>query len=103
MRTIRLSFQYRSAIFGVLVFAGLFSASRYMRTWLAKPVLDEIIVPSGQMGFDLSAIAPRLWEVGTILGLAPDNLYPKTLVPAPSALGLLALGGLLGGRRRRVG
>lgn len=69
MRMIRMSFLYRTAIVGVLVFAGLFSASRYIRTWLAKPVLDEVILPASQSSFDLAAVAPRLWEIGAILGV----------------------------------
>ena len=71
MRMIRMSFLYRTAIFATLVFAGLFSASRYIKTWMLKPLLDEVILPAtaNQVGFSFEAIMPRLVELGTILGL----------------------------------
>ena len=68
MRMLRLSFRYRTAILATLVFAGLFAASRYLKTWMLKPLLDEVILPANQAGFDFSAISPRLYELGTILG-----------------------------------
>ncbi len=70
MRTLRLSFRYRTAIFGVLVFAALFSASRYIRTWLLKPLFDDVILPDfTQVQFDLDVLPPRVFELGAILGL----------------------------------
>ena len=46
LRMLRLSFRYPTAIAGVVVCASLFSASRYVRTWMLKPMVDDLIVPA---------------------------------------------------------
>jgi ABC-type multidrug transport system fused ATPase/permease subunit len=70
IRTIRLSFPYAPAIFATLFMASLFSASRYLRTWLIQPVMDEVLIPFQQKGFDFNALLPRVWEIVWILGIA---------------------------------
>jgi len=69
MRMARLSFRYKTAIFATVVFAGLFAASRYLKTWMLKPLLDEVVLPANQPGFDFASISPRFYELGAILGL----------------------------------
>ncbi len=69
MRMIRMSFLYRAAIVGVLGLRRTLLGEPLHQTWLAKPVLDEVILPASQSSFDLAAIAPRLWEIGAILGV----------------------------------
>jgi ABC-type multidrug transport system fused ATPase/permease subunit len=78
MRTIRLSLRYRAAIAGTLVCAAVFSACRYVKTWLAMPFLDDIVPAMSQGNFDYAVLEPRLWEVGTILAI--------TLVITPPAM-----------------
>ncbi|MBK7948698.1 MAG: ABC transporter ATP-binding protein [Deltaproteobacteria bacterium] len=94
VRTIRLSLSYRAAISATLVCAALFSASRYAKTWLAKPFLDEVVPAMSQGGIDWAALAPRLWEIGTILAL--------TLVVTPPVMFLrLYLANWVVGRTRQ--
>jgi subfamily B ATP-binding cassette protein MsbA len=57
-------------LIAIFVFAGLFSASRFVRAWLAKPLLDEILVPAANNVLDLQAVEPRLWQLGLIFGIA---------------------------------
>lgn len=78
-RTVRLSKPFGWAIAGT-VFCGLvFSASRYVKTWLLKPLLDEVLLPAQASGaFDVATVLPRLSELGIVLAI--------TLVVAPPAM-----------------
>ena len=69
-RMVEMSLSHWRALVAVVFFAGLFSASRFIRTWLAKPLFDEILVPAANNVFDLEAVAPRLWQLGLIVGIA---------------------------------
>lgn len=77
-RMIGMSLSHWRALTAVFVFAGLFSASRFIRAWLAKPLLDEILVPAANNVLDLEAVEPRLWELGLIIGI--------TLLVSPVAM-----------------
>ncbi|MFO0689248.1 MAG: ABC transporter ATP-binding protein [Myxococcota bacterium] len=71
VRTLRLSFRYPLGIAATFLFATLFSASRYVMTWLTKPVIDDVLIPAQAQGeIALSTLTPRLGELGLILGLA---------------------------------
>ena len=88
MRTIRLSLRYRAAIVGTLVCAAVFSACRYVKTWLAMPFLDEIVPAVSQGNFDYAALEPRLWEIGTILAITLVHHAAGDVLPAlPRELG----------------
>jgi subfamily B ATP-binding cassette protein MsbA len=94
MRTIRLSLGYRPAIFATLLCAALFAASRYVRIWLAKPVLDEIVPKLSQANIDYAVVAPRIWELGTILALT-------VLITPPAMFLRLYLGNWIVARTRQ--
>jgi subfamily B ATP-binding cassette protein MsbA len=79
MRTIRLSLDYRSAIAGTLACAAIFSACRYVKTWLAKPFLDEVIIPSmSAAGLDRAELWARAEDIVGIVVL--------TLLISPPAM-----------------
>ena len=40
-----------------------------MRAWLAKPLLDEVLVPSANRDVDLAAVEPLLWRIGLVFAL----------------------------------
>ncbi|MFK7894328.1 MAG: ABC transporter ATP-binding protein [Myxococcota bacterium] len=66
-RMVRLSFRYWRAAAAAVGLALVFSAGRYIRTWLFTPLLDDILVPSINSGsFD-----PALLD---------DQLIPLTLI-----------------------
>jgi len=69
-RMVGMSLSHWRALLGVFIFAGLFSAGRFVRAWLAKPLLDEILVPAANNVLDLQAVEPRLWQLGLIFGIA---------------------------------
>lgn len=69
-RMVGMSLSHWRALLAVSVFAGLFSASRFVRAWLAKPLLDEILVPAANNALDLQAVESRLWQLGVIFGIA---------------------------------
>lgn len=99
LRTIRLSTRHHAAIAGTVACAALFSASRYVRSWLAKPFLDDVVTAIDPArldagGIDWSAISPRLWEIGTIFGLA-------LLVTPPVMFLRLYLANVVVGRARQ--
>jgi len=74
VRTLALSFPFRAAIAGTLICAALYSASRYVKTWLVKPVIDELLPAMRSSDLDYhglaTSISPRFWELGAILGVA---------------------------------
>jgi ABC-type multidrug transport system fused ATPase/permease subunit len=67
-RMIQASWRFRGMIFVSMLCAMLFAASRYVRIYLAQPLLDEVFVPAAQLpvaeGLDL--VLPRLIEIGII-------------------------------------
>jgi subfamily B ATP-binding cassette protein MsbA len=67
---IGMSLSHWRALLAVFVFSALFSASRFVRAWLAKPLLDEILVPAANNALDFQAVESRLWELGVIFGIA---------------------------------
>ena len=69
-RMIGMSSSHWWSLVAVLFFSALFAASRFIRTWLAKPLLDEILVPAANQALDLEAVLPRLWQFGVIIGVA---------------------------------
>jgi subfamily B ATP-binding cassette protein MsbA len=69
-RMFGLSVVYWRALTAVVVFASLFSASRFIRAWLAKPLLDDVLVPAANDGLDFAAVEGKLWVLGGIMGFA---------------------------------
>jgi subfamily B ATP-binding cassette protein MsbA len=66
-RLFGLSYPYWHAILTVFVLGGLFAASRFVRAWLTKPLLDEILVPAANNTLMFDAVKGRLWELGVII------------------------------------
>ena len=81
--------------------------SSYFSEWLPANLQDSVVLrwqpnPAPQTASGLSAAFVVAWDLTAVNGfggsqLALDGMYG---VPGPGALGLLALGGLLGRRRR---
>jgi subfamily B ATP-binding cassette protein MsbA len=69
-RMIRMTLSHWRALSAVIIFSAIFSASRFVRAWLAKPLLDEILVPAANNTLDLQAVESRLWQLGVIFGIA---------------------------------
>lgn len=82
--------------------------SSYFSDWLPASLQDSVVLrwqpnPAPQTAFGLSSVFTFAWDVGLVQGftagngLSVDGVYG---VPAPGAIGLLAIGGLIGRRRR---
>lgn len=69
-RMLGLSLAHSNALFAVFLFSALFSASRFVRAWLAKPLLDDVLVPAANDTLDFAAIEGKLWVLGGIVVLA---------------------------------
>ena len=69
-RLVGMTLSHWRALLAVFIFSALFSASRFVRAWLAKPLLDEILVPAANNTLDLQAVESRLWQLGVIFGIA---------------------------------
>lgn len=67
-RMFKLSFRYWRATVAAVGLAIIFSAGRYVRTWLFTPLLDDILVPSINAGsFDLALFEDQLIPLIVIL------------------------------------
>jgi subfamily B ATP-binding cassette protein MsbA len=66
-RMISMSLSHWRALAAVFFFASVFSASRFIRAWLAKPLLDEVLVPAANGVLDFSVVEGRVWQLGLIL------------------------------------
>jgi len=69
-RMVGMTLSHWRVLLAVVIFSALFSASRFVRAWLAKPLLDEILVPAANNALDLQAVESRLWQLGVIFGIA---------------------------------
>jgi subfamily B ATP-binding cassette protein MsbA len=69
-RMIGMSRSHWRMLVAVILAASLFSASRFIRAWISKPLLDEVLVPAANNALDLEAVAPRLWQLGLIVGIS---------------------------------
>lgn len=79
VRTVRLSFRFRTAIAGTFACAALFAATRYVKTWLMRPAINDVLLPASKAGgLDWNAFGPEVWQIGVILGI--------TLLVAPPAM-----------------
>lgn len=81
-RLIGMSLVYWRAVICVLVFGGLFAASRFVRAWLAKPLLDEVLVPAASETLKFEAVEGRLWQLGIIIAVTlivtPMVMFART-------------------------
>ncbi|MEE8165228.1 MAG: ABC transporter ATP-binding protein [Myxococcota bacterium] len=70
-RMIKASKPYRNVLALALFCAVVFASARYVRAFLAKPLLDEILVPGATMDGELaiSLFAPKLIVLGAIAAL----------------------------------
>lgn len=82
--------------------------SSYFNEWLPTSLQDAVVLrwqpnPAPQTGLGLTGVYTFAWDVTGVQGfmggsaLSVDGIYG---VPAPGAIGLLALSGLIGRRRR---
>ena len=69
-RMVRMSFSHWRVLVAVVFAASLFSASRFIRAWISKPLLDEVLVPAANNTFNLEAVEPLLWQLGLIVGIS---------------------------------
>jgi ABC-type multidrug transport system fused ATPase/permease subunit len=70
-RLIKASWRFRGMILVSMLCAGLFAATRYVRVYLAQPLLDDVLVPAAQMsGADaIELFQPRLIELAAIAAI----------------------------------
>ena len=77
-----MSLVYWRAVLCVVVFGGLFAASRFVRAWLAKPLLDEVLVPAASETLKFEAVEGRLWQLGIIIAVTlivtPMLMFART-------------------------
>jgi len=69
-RMIGISLAHWKALVGVFVFAGLFAATRFIRPLVAKPLLDQILVPAANNSLDFEAVKPLLLKIGIVVAIA---------------------------------
>ncbi|MFP6656061.1 MAG: ABC transporter transmembrane domain-containing protein, partial [Myxococcota bacterium] len=62
----------------VLVLTIAFTASRFIRAWIFKPLLDEILVPAANGTLEIAAVEDRIWQLGLLVG--------GTLIVTPIAM-----------------
>ncbi|MCB9723509.1 MAG: ABC transporter ATP-binding protein [Spirochaetaceae bacterium] len=78
-RLVALSTRYRAQVALVVVLAAVFSASRYLRAWLARPLLDDVMIPNVSAGHvPLDALANQIGPIALVAVL--------TLVVTPPAI-----------------
>ena len=82
-RVVLASKPYAGALLLPFLSGGFFAASRYIRAHLAKPLLDEVLVPSTNLNAPgaLELLSPQLIEIGMIAAL---RLVRRTGMPVPS-------------------
>jgi ATP-binding cassette, subfamily B, bacterial MsbA len=70
-RLIRVSWPFRGMLLVSMLCGALWSTARYVRAYLAQPLLDDILVPGASMegGAALELFQPRLLELGGIAAL----------------------------------
>jgi ABC-type multidrug transport system fused ATPase/permease subunit len=69
-RMIAMSLAQWRTLVAVIFFATLFTASRFIRAWLAKPLLDDVLVPAANNLLTFEAVEARLWQLGLIMAVA---------------------------------
>ena len=77
-RLVGMSLTYWRILLAVFFAGVLLAASRFVRAWLFKPLLDEILVPAANDTLHFEAIEARLWQIVILLGI--------TLVVTPVAM-----------------
>jgi ABC-type multidrug transport system fused ATPase/permease subunit len=66
-RMIGISLDNWQALVGVFIFSGLFAATRYIRPLVAKPLLDEVLVPAANDALNFETVEPLIWQIGAII------------------------------------
>lgn len=60
------------------------AASRLIRAWVFKPLLDEFLVPAANGVLEIEVIQDRIWQLGMLVGttliVAPIAMYLRTYV-----------------------
>jgi subfamily B ATP-binding cassette protein MsbA len=77
-RLIRMSLIHWRQLAAVLVLTIAFTASRFIRAWIFKPLLDEILVPAANGTLEIAAVEGRVWQIGLLVG--------GTLIVTPIAM-----------------
>ncbi|MFP6655197.1 MAG: ABC transporter ATP-binding protein [Myxococcota bacterium] len=77
-RLIRMSLVHWRPLVGVLLLTIAFTASRFIRAWIFKPLLDEILVPAANGSLEIAAVEGRIWQLGLLVG--------GTLIVTPIAM-----------------
>ena len=67
---LRMSLRYRGAVVAVLTLGALIAGSRYLRHWLAQPLLDEVLVPISAGTVDMDTIAPLVTQLAVLATIA---------------------------------
>lgn len=67
-RMVRLSARYWKIILGVFVLGWVLSGVRYLRAYLFKPLLDDVLIPATAAGAEFEAIEPVVIDLALLLG-----------------------------------
>lgn len=66
-RLIRMSLVHWQKLVIVVLLATVFAASRFIRAWVFKPLLDEILVPAANNTLEIEAVEARIWQIGILV------------------------------------
>lgn len=66
-RLIRMSLVHWQKLVIVVLLATVFAASRFIRAWVFKPLLDEILVPAANNTLEMEAVEARIWQIGILV------------------------------------
>ena len=64
------SFAYWRVILGIFLLGWVMSFIRYLRAYLLKPTLDEVLIPAVATDISFELIKPILGELGLLLGIS---------------------------------
>jgi subfamily B ATP-binding cassette protein MsbA len=64
------SFVYWKALIAVLVLGLVMSFIRYLRAYLFKPLMDDVLIPATSDQFSFEAVEPLIFELALLLGVS---------------------------------
>ncbi len=77
-RLMRRSLEHWRKLVIVLILATAFAASRFLRAWIFKPLLDDVLVPAANGTLEFAAVEDEIWQLGGLIG--------ATLILTPFAM-----------------
>lgn len=69
-RLLKRSMRYRGVILSVVALGLVVSFFRYLRAYLMRPLIDDVLVPASTQAIEFESLQPALFELGLLLGLS---------------------------------